>query len=421
MAATSTRLYYVDNLRTALTVLVVFHHAGQPYGFGGWWPMEASARTPWIGPFFSVNAAFFMGLFFFLSGYFHPPALRRKGPAHFAWDRVIRLGIPLAAFFFVIVPVVLWSYHMRYRVGAWVDPWTYYRDIYWGGVPRPADWRGPTWPDMQFLHTWFIEHLLIYGLGYALLAATMIRLLPAASTGFWRQPPADTAPESAVAVGGLADDRRCSPLSAARCHVAIALYGAGLAVATGLIRVPYPTDDWRGLLGIIQIEWAHWPQYFSLFVLGILASRGDWLRRLPDQVGAAWLSIGLGTAVFRYAEGWDFIDWIPRRDSEHWFRAGACWAVWEALLCTGLCVGGVWAFRRWGNWSGRYWATANESAYGVYLVHLPLVVVWQSLLEPVGIGLGWRFWWAGLAGVLSSFALVHWVLLRLPGGRRVLG
>lgn len=422
MAVAAARLYYVDNLRTALTALVVFHHAGQPYGPGGWWPMEASARTNWIGPFFSVNAAFFMGLFFFLSGYFHPPALRRKGPAQFAWDRVIRLGVPLAAFFFVIVPVVLWSYHVRYRVGAWVDPWSYYRDIYWGAAPRPAGWSGPTWPDMQFLHTWFIEHLLIYGLGYALLATVMNRLLPGDQAGFWRRPSAGSPSSQAPAAAETpSPDARSAPLAVGRCHAVMAGYAALLALATGLIRVPYPMNDWRGLLGIIQIEWAHWPQYFSLFVAGILASRGDWLRRLPDRVGATWLAIGLGAAVFRYAEGWNIIDWIPPLDARQPFRIGASWAVWEALLCTGLCVGSLWAFRRWGNWSGRFWSAASESAYGVYLVHLPLVVVWQSLLEPTGIGLGWRFWWSGLAGVVSSFVLVHYGLLRLPGGRRVLG
>ena len=29
------RLYYLDNLKVFLTVLVIFHHAGQAYGNGG--------------------------------------------------------------------------------------------------------------------------------------------------------------------------------------------------------------------------------------------------------------------------------------------------------------------------------------------------------------------------------------------------
>ena len=31
------RLLYLDNLKVCLTVLVIFHHAGQAYGDGGEW------------------------------------------------------------------------------------------------------------------------------------------------------------------------------------------------------------------------------------------------------------------------------------------------------------------------------------------------------------------------------------------------
>ena len=59
------RLLYLDNLKVCLTVLVIFHHAGQAYGDGGDWayhPSNPAEFMPWIWHFFSVNAAFFMGL-----------------------------------------------------------------------------------------------------------------------------------------------------------------------------------------------------------------------------------------------------------------------------------------------------------------------------------------------------------------------
>ena len=31
------RLLYLDNLKVCLTMLVIFHHAGQAYGDGGAW------------------------------------------------------------------------------------------------------------------------------------------------------------------------------------------------------------------------------------------------------------------------------------------------------------------------------------------------------------------------------------------------
>src|SRR5215475_4346458 len=97
------RLDYLDTLKVLLTVLVIAHHAGQPYGpTGGRWPLFDAQRATILGPFFSVNAAFFMGLFFMISAYFLPSSFDRKGVSTFLKDRLLRLGIP-----FVVVGVTI--------------------------------------------------------------------------------------------------------------------------------------------------------------------------------------------------------------------------------------------------------------------------------------------------------------------------
>jgi peptidoglycan/LPS O-acetylase OafA/YrhL len=64
-----TRLYYLDYLRVALTILVIAHHVGQAYGpTGGAWPVQEPTRAALLGPFFTVNRSFFMSLFFMISG-----------------------------------------------------------------------------------------------------------------------------------------------------------------------------------------------------------------------------------------------------------------------------------------------------------------------------------------------------------------
>lgn len=92
------REHYLDNLKVFLTVLVIFHHAGQAYGNGGGWaytPSNPEEFLPWIWHFFSVNAGFFMGLFFLISGYFVPVSYDRQGGKAFVKKKLMRLGIPL--------------------------------------------------------------------------------------------------------------------------------------------------------------------------------------------------------------------------------------------------------------------------------------------------------------------------------------
>ena len=127
------RLLYLDNLKVCLTVLVIFHHAGQAYGDGGDWayhPSNPAEFMPWIWHFFSVNAAFFMGLFFLISGYFVPTSFDKQGAKVFVKKKLIRLGIPL---------------------------------LLMGGVISVLSGK----PEIG--HMWYIESLLVFCLIYALI------------------------------------------------------------------------------------------------------------------------------------------------------------------------------------------------------------------------------------------------------------
>lgn len=86
------RIYFSGNLKVALIMLVVAHHAGQPYrGSEGWWYFK-TVDSPGLGSFFAVNAAFFMSLFFMISAYFLPATFNKKGASKFLKGRFQRLG-----------------------------------------------------------------------------------------------------------------------------------------------------------------------------------------------------------------------------------------------------------------------------------------------------------------------------------------
>ena len=103
---------YIDNIRVALTILVVLHHAAVTYGApGGWYYKETTNGlvTPLLlTVFVSINQSFFMGLFFFLSSYFIPASYERKGTGKFLLDRFKRLGIPLLFYSLIISPVTIY-------------------------------------------------------------------------------------------------------------------------------------------------------------------------------------------------------------------------------------------------------------------------------------------------------------------------
>jgi len=81
------RLFFLDNLRIYMTILVIFHHAALAYGGIGAWHVS-DPMTDEISPilliiFGAINQSYFMSAFFLLAGYFTPHSLERKGVKQF--------------------------------------------------------------------------------------------------------------------------------------------------------------------------------------------------------------------------------------------------------------------------------------------------------------------------------------------------
>jgi surface polysaccharide O-acyltransferase-like enzyme len=55
-------------------------------------------------------------------------------------------------------------------------------------------------------------------------------------------------------------------------------------------------------------------------------------------------------------------------------------ALWEAFVCIGLCVGLLIYCRENLNNQGRLGKTLSENAYSIYLVHVPVVIFAQYIL-----------------------------------------
>ncbi len=105
------RMYFIDNLRWSMMILVVSMHAADTYSpLGNWYYTD---RTPLSTDSLIAFAAwqmylqsFFMGLLFFIAGYFAPASLDRKGARQFTIDRAFRLGLPVLFYMFVLGPIV---------------------------------------------------------------------------------------------------------------------------------------------------------------------------------------------------------------------------------------------------------------------------------------------------------------------------
>ena len=366
------RLYYLDNLRGFLAILVVAHHATQPWGLAGWY-IKAEETDLLLNLFCGINASFFMGLFFLLSGYFHPPSYDRKGFGRFVRDRLLRLGVPLLAYSFLVMP---WVQYVAY--------------FYFQGNPRVDLGKAAGmyfWDGFGLGHLWFVAMLLLFGLAYAL----------------WRLAGKEPEPREP----GPAFTLRQTSLGA----LGLALLLAGL---TFLARVWFPQDEWVYAPWPFSLEPAHAPQYILLFVLGVLAFRRGLLERLPAKAGWIWLGVGfLPTLVFS-----------PILMERSFLGAGftldgLAAAAREAFECVGVCLWLLVGFRTRLNRSGPVWRFLSANAYVVYIIHVPVLLVFQWAAIGLHTGPLVKFLLVSACSIPICFFLGA-LIRAIPGARRIL-
>jgi len=370
------RLVFVDVLRVGVIVWVIGHHAAQPYGpTGGDWPIADQGNLEWLGPLYPLGASFGMGLLFLLAGYFVPRSYDRKGAHRFLRERFWRIGLPMVIFVLLVhVPVVYLTETPRQPFGEFV------------GSLYESGWLN------AYLHLWFLGHLVLYSVGYVA----------------WRH---------------VADRRSSGPrrMWSPPSHAAIVGFIIGLALVSWIVRIWYPIDEWVPLFFLMPAEPAHLPQYLSLFALGVIAYRGDWLRRLPTSFGAIWLSIGLVAST-----GYYLVDLLASDSAtDDVVAAGftarsALYSTWEALICAAMVVGlvvvGRTAFRR----RSRLLAAMAAASYAAYILHITFVVGLQAGLEDVDLPTSLKFGLVAVLGVPLAFGAGH-LSGRIPGLRTLLG
>ena len=247
---TAARILFVDNIRIFLTVLVVVHHLMVIYSGSGGWPYHEGRQdliTSALGKWFtSVNASYFMGLFLLVSAYFVPGSYDRKGAARFLKDRLIRLGIPLAVYCWVLRPLFIYAGVTMFGDLSLPFPQWYISQYFreYGLVSGPL---------------WFIEALLIFSALYAL----------------WRR----FTPWHLETANRQADFPQ---------NRTIAIFALLIALASFLVRLWYPSDK---VFWPLSFQFADFPQYIALFIVGLVAYRQNWLVRLPEKTGRVWLRI----------------------------------------------------------------------------------------------------------------------------------
>jgi surface polysaccharide O-acyltransferase-like enzyme len=238
---------------------------------------------------------------------------------------------------------------------------------------------------------WFVEALLIFSVFYAL---------------WW----AVTKPAAAkVSYEGLAPG-----------NLAIALYALALGLITFVVRIWLPVGWYFAPLGL---QFPHFPQYISLFILGTVAYRRGWLPAISEDAARCRLW-GRVAAILIALAPVLFVVGGALEGNTALFRGGLHWqalayALWEQFLCVAMVISLLALFRKRLDHQGRLARAMSASAYAVYVCHAPILVFVALGLRNMELYPLVKFALASLISIPICF-VAGGLLKRLPMARRIL-
>ena len=371
---TASRMFFADNLRSTVIILVVLHHLSIIYGANASFyyvePHDTLA-TEVLGLFQLLNQAWFMGALFLISGYFTPGSFDHKGPGHFIKERLLRLGIPLVFFFFVLNPVAsIGIYQMPVSLTKITTPLT------WQDYPHLLG-IGPMW---------FVAMLLVFDFGYAL----------------WR-----------LAARNRTEKPSTGPTMPG--FIPIAVFVIILAISSYLIRIPLPLGKYA--LGFPSL--AYLPQYLSFFILGTIATRGNWLRTISSSMGkwGIWAALLATIVLFPLSLIGLSGSSAPFLGEGQW--QSAVYALWDSIFSIGMCLALITFFRRFFDRQGKLGSFLSQQSFTVYIIHAPIIVFLAISIRSIDLENLLKFGIAAVIGIPLCFAVAY-LVRKIPYASRIL-
>jgi peptidoglycan/LPS O-acetylase OafA/YrhL len=359
-------LYFLDNLRAVVILLVIVLHASITYMAypPSWWYVLDPHQSVLFTMLVLLVDVPIMPAMFFVAGYFSLPSLQRHGTGGFLREKLVRVAAPWVLGVLLLAPLVTYMTEVSRHVS--VGYLQFLR----------ADFLGPLYQQSVY---WFLGVLLALFLVLAWVYEASPRLR--ASTPRIDQPPT-------------------------RLLVAFVLATA----AGAALLAPYlGLDDWYPLTFLV-VQPARVAFYVGYFALGVYAERRGWFRSggfRPEPASWGWGCVVAGVAYLGFRMAGTPVT-VPAR-------------VLAALLFSAFCLAallaGLGVFQRAVNGAGRAWRTVAASSYGIYYVHplilFPLAYVLVGLAAPDIAK------WIILVAVTAAVALAASALLlrRLPGLR----
>ena len=331
---TSNRLYFLDNLRAFVIILVIVLHGSMTYmAFAPtWWYVVDPQTSEVFTQLVLLLDVPIMPILFFLAGYFALPSLQKRGTWLFLKEKFVHIGLPWIFGALVLAPLITYmTYVSRHISMSFLQFWA-------------TDFWGPMYQQAVY---WFLGILmcLFLGLGFVYSRSDRLRL----------------------------STRRIS-LPTRKLFV---IFGTVMTVAFIAINLFFNIDNWSHIY-VLVFQPVRVPLYIGYFILGLYAERRGWFTvdGFNPELGP-WGGTCFLTGVWYLGCRWTSAapNVLLMLTTDILFN----------VFCLSALIAGVMFFKQKVNSANAVWVSLAANSYGIYYVH-PLILYPLAYLL-VGISL----------------------------------
>ncbi len=352
------RLYFFDNLRGAIILLVIIFHVA--IGFmtkpPQWWYVIDTQKNGFFDLFVMVTDVFIMPLLFLTAGYFALPSLLRKGGAAFWQAKGLRIVLPwIAGVLLFAAPITYMIYCSRMPVPPPYLP-------YWSG-------KFFVLPDYNQAHYWFLGMLTWF---YAFLTAA-----------FYIKPKSFYPCKSPTKPGLLG-------FAAFIVLTGLGFFAGNLFTAA---------DTWVHDLYVLSFQPTRILIYIAYFVLGIYGWRKRWFTSEGFMPELRWWlpAAGLMLLCFvAYRLMFTLMTPVPTL-----LKLGH--GIVHAAFCLTATFALIALFRRYFNSGVGLWQNLGRNSYTIYYIHQFFVLALTYMVQKLEFSV-----WLKYTAVSCSAVILCW-------------
>ena len=200
-------------------------------------------------------------------------------------------------------------------------------------------------------------------------------------------------------------------------NITIAIFALLLGMVTFSVRIWFPID-WN--FELLNLQFPFFPQYIAMFIIGLIASRGNWFMQISKNTGKLWSYIAIVLLII-----YPFILVLvlssgdPNRLVGGFYWEGFLYALWEQLIGVSIIIALSVLFRDKYNNQGRFGKSMSSSVYATYIFHAPIFVFLALALRGIVLPPLLKFVLVAPLAVSLCFALGDFIR-KIPIARSIL-